>query len=227
MFTGIVREMGRVNRIEKKGGIVLITISSKEVVRGLNIGDSVAVSGVCLTAVKTAGSAITFDVMEETVRRSTLAHLKEGDTVNLEGSMGVDGVFGGHFVQGHIDCVGTIRHINKKGDSFSIDIGVPDGFSGLYVNKGSVAIDGISLTIGECKGNGFDVYIIPHTLKSTTLGLKAPGDKINVEFDVIGKYIAKTTSHSGNGTNLSNSFPGMGQASPRVTEKFLEDKGFI
>lgn len=214
MFTGIIKEMGRVGRIEKKGGIVSIMVSSREVVRGLNIGDSVAVNGVCLTAVKIAQSAVTFDVMEETVRRSTLAHLKEGDNINLEGSMRADGVFGGHFVQGHIDCVGTIRDINKKGDNFSIDISVPDGFSGLYVDKGSVAIDGVSLTIGECKDNGFNVYLIPHTLGASTLGSRRAGDKINVEFDIIGKYIAKTTAH-------------MGRTSIKVTEKFLEDKGFI
>ncbi len=220
MFTGIIKEIGKVSRIDKKGGMVSITVNSNEVVKGLNIGDSVAVSGVCLTALKTAGSAITFDVMEETVRRSTLAHIKEGDTVNLEGSMRADGVFGGHFVQGHIDCVGIVRHIDKSGDNFSIDIGVPDGFSGLYVDKGSVAIDGISLTIGECKDDGFNVYLIPHTLETTTLEALKPRDKVNIEFDIIGKYVLQTRCAP---RSNSKRIPGL----QKVTEKFLEDKGFI
>lgn len=212
MFTGIIKEIGRVNRIDKKSGSVSIAVSSKEVVRGLGIGDSVAVNGVCLTAVKIAGSSVTFDVMEETARRSTLANLREGDTVNLEGAMRADGVFGGHFVQGHIDCVGIVREIGKTGENFSMNIDVPGGFSDLYVNKGSVAIDGVSLTIGECRNNGFNVYMIPHTLKTTTLGLKKSGGNVNVEFDVIGKYVARSQGR---------------HRRPEVTEKFLQDKGFI
>jgi len=230
MFTGIIKEIGSIRRLDKMGDIVSITVSSGEVARGLVIGDSVAVDGVCLTAVKTSQSAAAFNVMEETVLRSTLARLKEGDPVNLEGSMKAGGVFGGHFVQGHIDCVGTIRAVCKAGGSFSLEIDVPDGFNDLYVDKGSVAIDGVSLTIGACKRRGFNVHLIPHTLKTTTLGLKKSGDKVNVEFDVIGKYIARRqgdVSHSGNGTDLNNPFPGMGPRSGKVTEKFLEDKGFI
>ena len=209
MFTGIIKEIGRISRIEKKGGIVSIAINSREAVKGLNIGDSVAVSGVCLTAVKIAQSAVTFEVMEETARRSTLARLKEGDAVNLEGSMRADGTFGGHFVQGHVDCVGTVGRIDKSGDRFSIDIDVPGGFGGLYVDKGSVAVDGVSLTIGECKDSSFNVYLIPHTIGTSTLGKRRAGDKVNIEFDIIGKYIVKAKDTA------------------KVTKKFLEDKGFI
>ncbi|MCX5679557.1 MAG: riboflavin synthase [Candidatus Omnitrophica bacterium] len=220
MFTGIVKEIGSISRIDKRGGIISITVNSKEVIRGLNIGDSVAINGVCLTAITTANSSITFDVMEETARRSTLAAMKEGAAVNLEGSMKADGLFGGHFVQGHIDCVGTIRVVGKAGDSFLMNIDVPDGFSDLYVDKGSVTIDGISLTIGECKGDGFNVYLIPHTLKTTTLGFRKSGDRVNVEFDVIGKYIAKAARSEAEPS-------GRGSVSAKVTKKFLEDKGFI
>lgn len=209
MFTGIVKEIGAINRIERRGGAVSITVSSGEVARGLTIGDSVAINGVCLTAVKISARAITFDVMEETIRRSTLAYLKEGDIVNVEGSMKADGVFGGHFVQGHIDCVGAIRGIGKSGGNFSMDVEVPDGFGGLYVDKGSIAIDGVSLTIGECKNNGFNLYLIPHTLGSSTLGKRKAGDKVNVEFDILGKYALKAQGRK-----------------EGVTEKFLEDKGF-
>ncbi len=211
MFTGIIKEIGSISRIEKKGGIISVTINAKDSARGLNVGDSVAINGACLTAVKVTQSAVTFDVMEETARRSTTAHLKEGDSVNLEGSMRADGTFGGHFVQGHIDCVGIINAIGRKDGNFSIKIGLPEGFENLYVDKGSIAIDGVSLTIGAAEENGVEVYVIPHTLKATTLGAKKAGDKVNVEFDVIGKYIARTEN---------------GRQRTEVTEKFLKDKGF-
>ena len=209
MFTGIIKEVGAINRIEKRSGIVSVTVASKAVSNGLNIGDSVAVNGVCLTAVKISRSTISFDVMEETARRSTLLGLKESDAVNLESSMRADGVFGGHFVQGHIDCVGTIHCISKVGGNFLMDVEVPDGFGGLYVDKGSIAIDGISLTIGECKIRGFNLYLIPHTLESSTLGKRKAGDKVNIEFDILGKYALKAQGRK-----------------EGVTEKFLEDKGF-
>lgn len=210
MFTGIIKEVGAITRIDRRGGIISISINSKEVSGDLSVGDSVAVNGVCLTAVKLAGATITFDVMEETMRRSGLGRLIEGDAVNLEGSMKADGVFGGHFVQGHIDCVGKIRGIDKAGGNFSMNIEVPASFGGLYVDKGSVAIDGVSLTIGGCKDNGFNVYLIPHTLGSSTLGKRKAGDSVNIEFDILGKYALKAQGRKAG-----------------VTEKFLEDKGFI
>lgn len=210
MFTGIIREIGRVRRIRKKGGILSLGITSKDVAAGIAAGDSVAVNGVCLTAVKSGGGVLEFDIMEETARRSTFPSLREGDPVNLEGSMRADGTFGGHFVQGHVDCVGTIRRAGRSGENFSIDIAVPEGFHGLYVDKGSVAVDGVSLTVGRCKDGGFNVYIIPHTLKHSALGKRKAGDMVNVEFDILGKYAVKAQG-----------------AGRQVTEKFLEDKGFI
>jgi len=215
MFTGIIKEIGKINRVDKKDGTVSIVIGSREIVRALNIGDSVAVNGACLTAVNVTQSVIEFDVMEETARRSTIANLREGDTVNLEGSMKVDGVFGGHFVQGHVDCVGIIKNIGISESNFAMNVELPKGFEGLYVNKGSVTLDGVSLTIGKTGANSLEVYVIPHTLKATTLGSKKAGDKINVEFDIIGKYIAKARDAALNST------------SSKVTEKFLEDSGFI
>jgi len=217
MFTGIITETGRVSSFVKNNRIHRIAVDAPKTSKGISIGDSVAVDGACLTVVKIINSLITFDVMDETARRSTIAHLKEGDIVNLEGSMKADGRFDGHFVQGHIDCIGTIRSIGKSTGSFLIDIDVPEGFNGLYVNKGSIAIDGVSLTIGECRKNGFNVYIIPHTLKATTLMARKPGDGVNVEFDVIGKYISKTQESKEEARPRSE----------KVTEKFLQDKGFI
>ena len=211
MFTGIVKEIGVISRIEKRDGIISITANSKKVVMGLETGDSIAVNGVCLTAVKVGGGKITFEVMEETARHSTLAHMKEGNEINLESSMRADGVFGGHFVQGHIDCIGKVLSITRSGSEFSMTIGIPEGFDDLYIDKGSVALDGVSLTIGKAGTGKFDIYLIPHTLEYSTLGKRKAGDRVNVEFDVIGKYIAGA----------------MRRASPRVTEKFLEDKGFI
>lgn len=211
MFTGIIKEIGKVEKIRKGSDVSTLAVACKEVSRGVGVGDSVAVNGVCLTVAKAEKYRLIFEVMEETMRRSTLRDAEEGDSVNLEGSMRADGTFGGHFVQGHIDCVGTIKAIGKKGDGFSVRIALPDGFERLYVEKGSVAIDGISLTIGRVSEKSLEVYVIPHTLKITTLGSKKAGDKVNVEFDVIGKYIAKVHS----------------PAQPKVTEKFLSDKGFI
>ncbi len=213
MFTGIIKEIGNIRNIRQRGNILSLEITSNNVAIGLCVGDSVAVNGVCLTAVKITKSVIAFDVMDETARRSTFARLREGDLVNLEGSMRADGVFGGHFVQGHVDCVGAVSGIKKAGDNFSIGIDVPGGFNGLYVDKGSVAIDGVSLTIGGCKDGGFEVHLIPHTLKASTLGRLKAKDKVNVEFDILGKYVKKGLRLTGYGL--------------RVTEDFLKDKGFI
>lgn len=212
MFTGIIEEVGTVSRIEKKGGIFSITVNSVEVAKGLGAGDSVAVNGVCLTAVSAGAGKMVFGIMGETARRSTLKDLREKDSVNLEGSVKADGVFGGHFVQGHIDCVGTVRGINRTGDDLSMDIEVPGDFHDLYVDKGSVALDGVSLTVGKAGSGRFRVYLIPHTLKCSTLGQRKINDRVNVEFDVIGKYMARAEKRS---------------RKAEVTEKFLEDKGFI
>ncbi len=211
MFTGIIREIGKVRYIRNNGDTMRLEITSRVVADGIGIGDSVAVNGVCLTAVDTGSGHIAFDIMKETTRRSTFSHLSEGNPVNLEGSMKADGTFDGHFVQGHIDCVGTVKNIGRDENGFFIKISLPGGFEGLYIDKGSVAIDGVSLTIGKVARESFEVYVIPHTLKETTLGSKRSGDMVNVEFDIIGKYVIKTqdTRHRS-----------------QVTEKFLEDKGF-
>ncbi|OGW83332.1 MAG: riboflavin synthase subunit alpha [Omnitrophica bacterium RIFCSPLOWO2_01_FULL_45_10] len=212
MFTGIIREVGIVSRSGRIGKIHRLEVMSKEIYKSVNVGDSVAVNGVCLTVTTKRGEGLSFDAMEETLGKTTLANLKKGDFVNLENSLKAQDALGGHFVLGHIDCVGTIKYISKTGDAVSMDIGFPENFSHLIVEKGSVALDGISLTIGEVKENAFRIYLIPQTLKTTTLGSKPAGARVNLEFDIIGKYIARY-SETNHGSN--------------ITEKFLNDKGFL
>lgn len=211
MFTGIISQTALVKRFGKNGPAYRLEVESSDIPKDVAIGDSVAVNGVCLTLVETNPKFMGFDVMEETVRKSTLSELKTGDTVNLERSLKAGGTIGGHFVQGHVDCVGRIAGIKKSGGESSIEIEFPPQFEKLIVEKGSVAIDGISLTIGEVRKGGFKVYVIPHTLKVTNLGSKRAGDRVNLEFDIIGKYIARLEGLRDNG---------------KVTEKFLRDNGF-
>jgi len=211
MFTGIVQELGTVERIERSGGIYRLGIRSGNIHKDAGIGDSVSVNGACLTVVSRKGDVLNFDVMAETIRSTGLAGLKPGDRVNLEGSLKANGTLGGHFVLGHIDCVGVIKDIIRTGGEFTLRIGIPDGFDHLIVDKGSISIDGVSLTVGRADSNTFDVHIIPHTLKSTTLGIKKSGDTVNLEFDILGKYIAKARDTAGRS---------------RISEKFLRNNGF-
>jgi len=213
MFTGIVTESGSVKSIKKQGDGLRLEIRSKTVAAPCRIGDSISVNGICLTVVSKASGVVGFDVMAETLLNSNLALLKYNDGVNLEGSMRADGTFGGHFVLGHIDCVGTIGAIKNSAGSLSIEIKIPQKFSGLVVDKGSVAVDGVSLTAGESGKDSFKVHIIPHTMKETTIGRLKPGGRVNVEFDIIGKYILK--SEKGKAKN------------EKLNEKFLSEKGFI
>ena len=193
MFTGIVTESGQVKNLKKRGDGLKLEICSKAIAAACRIGDSVSVNGVCLTVAWKAPGILGFDVMAETLKNSNLAFLKDSDMVNLEGSMRSDGTFGGHFVLGHVDCVGTLHEIKKSADNISIEIKIPERFSCLVVDKGSVAVDGVSLTVGEPGKDSFKVYIIPHTLKETTISRMRSGDRVNVEFDIIGKYIFKNS----------------------------------
>jgi len=191
MFTGIVRELGRVRNISGLGSIYRLSIEAKDIAKGLEIGDSVAVNGACLTLVEKNKNMLIFDVMAETLRKTSLGKLRISDTVNLEESLRAGAFIGGHFVTGHIDCTGRIKDIRRSSGETSIDVTFPEEYSHLVVQKGSITLEGISLTVGEVSKNRVTVYIIPHTLKVTTLGLKKSGDDINIEFDTIGKYVAK------------------------------------
>jgi riboflavin synthase len=199
-----------VRRLDAKGSIYSLEISCPGISENAGIGDSVAVNGVCLTVTRKAPGLLYFDVMAETVRRTALAGLSAGEAVNLENSLRAGSGLDGHFVLGHVDCVGTVKEVLKKAGEFEMRISLPGGFDHLIVEKGSVSIDGVSLTVGDTGKGAFSVYIIPHTLKETTLGSKRSGSSVNIEFDIIGKYIAKlnTTKQGG------------------VTEDFLREKGF-
>jgi len=189
MFTGIVKEMGRVRRISGLGGIYKLSLEAKEAAIGLNIGESLSVNGTCLTLTGRDKNLLDFDVMNETFKRTNISKLKIGDPVNLESALRAGDPMGGHFVTGHIDCVGRIRGIKQVGDSYSIEVAFPGVYKKLVVEKGSITLDGISLTVGSVGNDSAVVHIIPHTLKNTTLGSRRSGDEVNIEFDIIGKYI--------------------------------------
>jgi riboflavin synthase len=191
MFTGIIKELGRVRSISGLGRLYKLQIEARDIISGSVIGDSIAVNGVCLTLTGKTLNTLSFDVMGETMKRSGLSKLKYGDTVNLEDSLKVGGPLGGHLVSGHIDCTGRIKDIRRTSDEVSMEITFPEEYSGLVVEKGSITLDGISLTIGKAGKNSIIIYIIPHTLKMTTLGSRCAGDEINIEFDIIGKYVAR------------------------------------
>jgi riboflavin synthase len=191
MFTGIIVEMGKVTAVQKKRGIAHLFLNSSEVIKDANIGDSISVNGTCLTLVEIKGNTMRFDLSSETLRSSNLGLLQSGDRVNLEPSLRPDSKLGGHFVSGHVDDIGKIKSSIKIGDTFKVEIEVADRILNFLIEKGSVAVDGISLTVVDILKRSFTVMIIPHTAKLTTLGFKGPGDTVNVEVDMIGKYVAK------------------------------------
>ncbi len=191
MFSGIVEELGVVKKISRRGNVTLLEIQADKVSGDIKIGDSIAVNGACLTAVKKEGKFLSFEAMPETLRITNLGILKFGEKVNLERSLKAGDRISGHFVTGHIDCVGIIRKKGYLGGNLSFEIGIPGEFTGYVLPKGSISIDGISLTIVNKKSNTFALYIIPHTLKNTTLGFKGPSDKVNIEFDILSKQNRK------------------------------------
>jgi riboflavin synthase len=193
MFTGIVEEVGRVTRIEQRGENRRITISAKTVPRALKTGDSVAVSGVCLTAGDIKADSFAADLAPETWVRTSLSRLKEQALVNLELPMKADGRFGGHIVQGHVDGVGKVVALERIADSenFWLRFELPPEVEKYTVHKGSISIEGISLTVAKLEGRICTVAIIPHTVKMTNLNSLKPGDPVNLEADLIAKYVEK------------------------------------
>lgn len=187
MFTGIIEETGTVKSVG--GG--KINISAKTVLEGTKVGDSIAVNGVCLTVTSMSDSNFTADVMNETLNRSSLGYLKSGSKVNLERAMSAEGRFGGHIVSGHIDGTGIISKLEDDGNAVWVYIKASTDILNLIIEKGSIAIDGISLTVAKISNEDFAVCVIPHTGKETTLLSKKTGDIVNLENDVIGKYVQK------------------------------------
>lgn len=191
MFTGIVEETGAIKSLRISGTSGKIALRANKVLEGTKIGDSIAVNGVCLTVVSLEQDGFTADVMAETVRRTNLGQTKIGDKVNLERAMAADGRFGGHIVSGHIDGTGTIAELRKEENAVWVKITTPPEILELIVEKGSICIDGISLTVADVGETYFQVSVIPHTGEETTLLKKKAGDLVNLENDIVGKYIKK------------------------------------
>lgn len=191
MFTGIVEEIGTVKAVQRSGKSSLIRIEAKKVLSDIHLGDSIAVNGVCLTVTDFDGSTFQADVMNETLSRSSLGSLKTGSPVNLERAMSAEGRFGGHIVSGHIDGTGTISDIRKDGIAVWYTITASPHIMRYIIEKGSIAIDGISLTVAKVTDSSFSVSIIPHTAEQTILSQKNRGDTVNLENDMIGKYVEK------------------------------------
>ncbi len=191
MFTGIISEMGEITAMQRKGGIVHLSLKAYTVSRDAGPGDSISVNGVCLTVVDKNDKVLSFDLSDETLRSTNLGTLKTGDRVNLEPSLRPDSRLGGHFVTGHVDGVGRIRSKTNTGETIKFEIEAPKAVTDLLVEKGSVAVDGISLTVVGVLLDGFTIVIIPHTARVTTIGFKGPGDTVNLEADIIGKYVAR------------------------------------
>jgi riboflavin synthase len=191
MFTGIVKDLGTVKALARKGEDALIEIETGITSVETGIGDSIAVNGACLTVTKLGGRGFTADVSAETLARTTLGGLKRVDRVNLEKSLRVSDLLGGHLVLGHVDGVGKIAERTAKSNSIIFGIEIETGLSRYIVEKGSVAVDGISLTVNRCTTGRFYINIIPLTAKETTLGFRKMGDKVNIETDIIGKYVER------------------------------------
>ncbi|HWR57539.1 MAG TPA: riboflavin synthase [Thermodesulfovibrionales bacterium] len=191
MFTGIILELGSIVSLNRRGGGASLTVASGSLSTNAAVGDSIAINGCCLTVVRIDGDMLTFDLSDETLNSTNLGQLRAGDRVNLEPSLRADGKLGGHFVTGHVDAVGKIRTKTMVGDAFKIVIDAPEQVTGILVEKGSVSVDGISLTVVEVSVETFSIVIIPHTAKVTTIGFKNAGDSVNLEADIIGKYVAR------------------------------------
>lgn len=209
MFTGIIEELGTINTMTLGKEAVVFTIGAAAIMSDLQIGDSVAVNGVCLTVTQLTDTSFTADVMPETVRATTLATLQTGSRVNLERAMAANRRFGGHFVTGHVDEVGTILRKRPFSNAVYIDIKISKEASALCIPRGSIAIDGISLTIFDLQPELVTVSLIPHTFDETTLGIKRERASVNIETDMLGKYVARQL-----------------QGSATLTTDFLRQHGF-
>lgn len=217
MFTGIIEEIGRIDSIKKGTQSAVLGIRCQKVLEGTKIGDSIAVNGVCLTVTSLHEQGYTADVMAETLERSSLGSLSKNSPVNLERAMAADGRFGGHIVAGHIDGTGKIRDIRRDETAVWYTVEAEPQILRYVVEKGSIAIDGISLTVAGVTDSDFSVSIIPHTQGETSLGFRQKGDIVNLECDVIGKYVEKLMKPAGITTSVESN----------ITDTFLMEHGYI
>lgn len=215
MFTGIVEEVGTIRNIKRGQHSAVLTIHAKTVLEGTRIGDSIAVNGICLTVTRLFPDGFSADVMHETLNRSSLAGLTAGSVVNLERAMPANGRFGGHIVAGHVDGVGHIANIRRDDTAVWYTVHAGPEILRYVVEKGSITIDGISLTVAAVAADGFSVSAIPHTAAVTTLGKKQVGDTVNLETDIIGKYVEKLLRPDGEP-----------QPQSKITWEFLAENGF-
>ncbi len=217
MFTGLIQDIGIVQAVKRSKGGMQINITTRLDLSRIRVGDSVAVDGACLTVVQKADAAFSVEVSEETLRRTTLGGIRNGQEVNLEESLRLSDPLGGHLVSGHVDGTGQILRIVPEGNAIRYHFGAPDSVSRYLIEKGSVAIDGISLTIAALDDHGFQTVVLPHTARSTTLGRKKIGDRVNLENDLIAKYVEK----------FIRSGEGVPKAKTSIDAAFLAEHGFL
>jgi riboflavin synthase len=191
MFTGLVEETGEILALERSVQSGRLSLRAAAILPGLRLGDSIAVNGCCLTVTAQEEGRLSFDLLAETIERTNLGDLGPGDAVNLERALPADGRMGGHFVQGHIDCPSEVRRLERVGTDHRLEIALPAEFAHLVAFKGSIAIDGISLTVAEVAEESFAVWIIPHTLEVTNLRGRKAGERVNLEFDLLAKYVER------------------------------------
>jgi riboflavin synthase len=195
MFTGIVEELGTVAAIEDQGDAIRLTIAAGQVLADAQLGDSISVNGCCLTVAERDGDTWTADVMQETLDKTSLAGVAPGDRVNLERAVTPQTRLGGHIVQGHVDGVGVVRRRTPSEHWEVVEVEMPPELGRYLVDKGSITVDGVSLTVVETRDDGFTVSLIPETLARTTLGSRQPGDRVNLEVDVLAKHVEKLLQH--------------------------------
>jgi riboflavin synthase len=219
MFTGLIEEVGMVRRLDRSQQGSRLSIAARRVLEGTKLGDSIAVSGACLTVVGLDAVGFTVECMPETLAHTTLGEARPGTMVNLERSVPVDGRLGGHLVLGHVDDVGEILEVRRTGIAWEVRISLPEALAGCVAPKGSIAVDGISLTVIEVTEAAFTVGIIPHTLQATTLGSARVGQRVNLEADVLARYVRQVLA------TLGGQAPSSVEQT-RLTEDFLREQGF-
>ena len=191
MFTGLIEEVGRVVSLEAKDGSPQFRLRAPKIASKVSVGDSIAVNGCCLTLTARSGDELIFDVLQETLDRTNLNRLGRDSPVNLECALAAGAPLGGHFVQGHIDCTAEVISLEKSSEDYRLEIELPTQFAQYTTEKGSIAINGISLTIAELLPKSFAVWIIPHTRRHTNMENMATGDLVNIEFDILAKYVER------------------------------------
>lgn len=231
MFTGIIEEIGKIKSIKKGKSSAILEIAAEKILEDVHLGDSIAVNGVCLTVTSFGDKWFKVDVMHESMNRSSLSVLRSGSHVNLERAMAANGRFGGHIVSGHVDGMGTVQSVVRDDNAVWYTIKAAPAIMKYIVEKGSITIDGISLTVAKVTSENFAVSIIPHTLKETILAEKRPGDVVNLENDMIGKYVERfvtigAESIYSNQFGASKNGPSREKSSSGITMDFLIKNGF-